>query len=130
MKRRITPHAAILIAILGFAGVAHLANPQFFDPLVPGWVPGSARLATNLSGLAEISVAVLVAVPRTRRVGGWAAFALFLAVYPANVQAALDGGMKHLDAPFNTAAAAWIRLPFQIPLLWLAWRVARSTTAD
>ena len=130
MKRRITPHAAILIAILGFAGVAHLANPQFFDPLVPGWVPGSARLATNVSGLAEISVAVLVAVPRTRRVGGWAAFALFLAVYPANVQAALDGGMKDLDAPFNTAAAAWIRLPFQIPLLWLAWRVARTATPD
>ena len=130
MKRRITPHAAILIAILGFAGVAHLANPQFFDPLVPSWVPGSARLATNVSGLAEISVAILVAVPRTRRVGGWAAFALFLAVYPANVQAALDGGMKDLDAPFDSAAAAWIRLPFQIPLLWLAWRVARSTTAD
>lgn len=130
MKRRITPHAAILIAILGFAGVAHLANPQFFDPLVPSWVPGSARLATNVSGLAEISVAILVAVPRTRRVGGWAAFALFLAVYPANVQAALDGGMKDLDAPFDSAAAAWIRLPFQIPLLWLAWRVARSATAD
>ena len=44
----------------------------------------------------------------------------------ANWQAALDGGMKEQDPPFDSAAAAWIRLPLQLPMLWGAWRVAHS----
>ena len=43
--------------------------------------------------------------------------------------AALDGGMKDMDPPFDSAAAAWLRLPFQLPLFWLAWRVARGGRA-
>lgn len=117
--------AVALIAVLGGAGVAHFANPSFFDPLVPGWMPGSARWVTYASGVVELVAAGLIAVPRTRRFGGWVAFATLLAVYPANIQAALDGGMEDMDPPFDSAAAAWLRLPFQLPLLWLAWRVAR-----
>jgi uncharacterized membrane protein len=88
------------------------------DARVGGWV-------TSASGVVEIAAAGLLAVPRTRRLGGWIALATLLAVYPANIQAALDGGMRHLDPPLDSAAAAWLRLPFQLPLLWLAWRVAR-----
>lgn len=116
-----------LTAILGGAGVAHLANPGFFDPLVPTWVPGGARWVTYASGAVELTAAGLVAHPRTRRFGGWFALVTFAGVYPANVQAALDGGMRGMDPPFDSAAAAWIRLPFQLPLFWLAWRVARRT---
>jgi uncharacterized membrane protein len=121
--------AVALIAILGSAGIAHFAKPDFFDPLVPRWMPGSARLTTYLSGVVELAAAVLVAVPRTRRFGGWFALATFVGVYPANIQAALDGGMKDMDPPFDSAAAAWLRLPFQLPLFWLAWRVARGGRA-
>ena len=103
-------------------------RPGFFDPLVPKWMPGSARLVTYLSGVVEVACAVLIAVPRTRRLGGLLALATFVGVYPANVQAALDGGMKGMDPPLDSAAAAWIRLPFQFPLFWLAWRVVRDTT--
>ncbi len=115
-----------LVGILGGAGVAHFARPDFFDPLVPRWMPGSARLTTYLSGAVELTAAVLVAVPRTRRFGGWFALATFVGVYPANIQAALDGGMQEMDPPFDSAAAAWLRLPFQLPMFWLAWRVARE----
>lgn len=122
------PRAATvaLTAILGGAGVAHFATPGFFDPLVPAWMPGGARWVTYASGVVELAAAGLVAHPRTRRFGGWFALATFVAVYPANIQAALDGGMKEMDPPFDSAAAAWIRLPFQLPLFWLAWRVARA----
>lgn len=117
---------AVLTAILGGAGVAHFVEPGFFDPLVPGWMPGGPRWVTYASGAVELTAAALVAVPRTRRFGGWFALATFAAVYPANVQAALDGGMRGMNPPFDSAAAAWIRLPFQFPLFWLAWRVARG----
>jgi uncharacterized membrane protein len=121
-----SPAAIALVAILGGAGFAHFAKPGFLDPIVPRWMPGSARLITYLSGAVELTAAVLTAVPRTRRLGGWFALATLIGVYPANIQAALDGGMKGMDPPFDSAAAAWLRLPFQLPLLWLAWKVARE----
>jgi uncharacterized membrane protein len=124
----LTPHAAAVAGILGGAGVAHLLNPAFFDAIVPSWVPGSKRLVTYASGVVEIVAAIMVAEPRTRRAGGWLALATFVAVYPANIQAALDGGMKELDPPFDSALAAWVRLPLQIPMFWLAWRVIRGAT--
>ena len=64
-----------LAAVLGFAGVAHFVRPQFFDPIVPDWMPGSARTTTYVSGVVELAAAVLVANPRTRRFGGWFAAA-------------------------------------------------------
>lgn len=118
--------AIAVSAILGSAGLAHLVKPGFFDPIVPKWMPGSPRLTTYASGLVELAAAILVATPRNRRLGGWVALATFLAVYPANIQAALDGGMKEMQPPFDSKAAAWLRLPFQIPLLWLAWNVAQG----
>ncbi len=128
MRSSTRPSAAAIavIAILGGAGVSHFAKPAFFDPIVPRWMPGSARLITYLSGVAEVGSALLVAVPRTRRLGGCLALATFVGVYPANVQAALDGGMKEMDPPFDSAVAAWLRLPLQLPMFWLAWSVARG----
>jgi len=108
--------------------MAHFAKPDFFDPIVPDWMPGSKRMVTYASGVVELAAALLVAIPRTRRIGGWVALITFIGVYPANIQAALDGGMKEMDPPFNSAAAAWLRLPLQLPLFWLAWRVAKGSS--
>lgn len=47
---------------------------------------------------------------------------MLIGVFPANIQAALDGGMKDLDPPMNSAAVAWARLPLQIPMIWAALR--------
>ena len=126
-RSRLSLPAVLLIIILGGAGVAHFAKPDFFDPIVPDWMPGSKRMVTYVSGVVELAAALLVAIPRTRRIGGWVALITFIGVYPANIQAALDGGMKEMDPPFNSAAAAWLRLPLQLPLFWLAWRVAKGT---
>src|SRR5215210_2554741 len=79
-----------LAAFLGFAGVAHFKNPEFFDDIVPHALPGSGRTWTYVSGVAELACAVAVARPATRRTGGLAAAALFVAVFPANVQMAVD----------------------------------------
>jgi uncharacterized membrane protein len=113
-----------LAALLGTAGVAHFVAPQFFDDIVPSWMPGSARTTTYVSGVVELVAAALVAIPRTRRMGGWFALATFVAVYPANIQGALDGGYRNVEGFAGSAAAAWLRLPLQLPLIWWAWRVA------
>lgn len=128
-RHRPSVPALLLIAILGLAGVGHFVAPEFFDRIVPEWMPGSERWVTYASGVVEVVAAVLIAVPRTRRFGGWFAFATFLGVYPANIQAALDGGMAEMEPPFDSALAAWLRLPLQLPLLWLAWKVAHEPPA-
>lgn len=119
--------AAALVGILGGAGAMHFVSPAFFDPIVPRWMPGSARWVTYASGVVELVAAALVANRRTRHLGAIVALLTFVGVWPANIQAALDGGMKSLDPPMDSAAVAWIRVPFQLPLIWLAWKLASTT---
>jgi uncharacterized membrane protein len=116
-----------LVALLAGAGTTHFTRPGFYEPIVPRPL-GSARAWVLGSGVVELCAAALVAVPRTRRLGGLLAAATFVGVFPANVKAALDGGMAHLDPPMNSPAAAWLRLPLQAPLVLWALRVARRAT--
>jgi len=130
MKRR-DRQAYNIAAILGGAGVMHFVSPKFFDAVVPEWMPGSARTVTYVSGVAELASAALVLNPSTRKLGGWCALATFVVVYPANIQMALDGGIEGAPkGPMNSAAAAWIRLPFQLPMMWTAFKVATAPSDD
>lgn len=115
----------VLISVLGSAGIAHFAVPEGFDEIVPHTLPGSPRSWTYLSGVAELLVAVSVATPCTRRVGGILAAALFVAVLPANIQMAVDWA----DRPLAKRLVAYGRLPLQIPLILLARHVSRTSTA-
>lgn len=128
-SRNSTGGALPLAALLATAGTLHFVKPEFFDPIVPDWMPGEKRTTTLVSGAVEIGVAVLIAWPRTRHLGGQLAALTFAAVFPANIQAALDGGMTQVKPPFNSAAAAWARLPLQVPLIAWARNVATTTRA-
>lgn len=114
--------ALALAALTGAAGVAHFRTPEPFDAIVPPLVPGSARFWTYASGVAELAVAGLLAVPSTRRLGGRAASVLFVAVFPANVQMAWD--WRH--EPLAKQAIAVGRLPLQGVLVAASERVARE----
>jgi len=78
------------------------------------------------SGIAKLTCAALLVLPRTRRIGAFASTALLVAVFPANVQMALDGGYRDAGFPFNSSAAAWARLPLQIPLVIWALSLRRA----
>jgi uncharacterized membrane protein len=114
-----------LAGLLATAGVAHFAMPKPFDRIVPRALPGRARTWTYVSGAAELAVATALAVPATRRAGGWLAAGLFVAVLPANVQMAVD--WRH--RPLALRAAAWARVPLQAPLVVQSLKVARSRPA-
>jgi uncharacterized membrane protein len=114
-----------LAVLLGLAGSMHFVNPRFFDVIVPRVMPGSARAWTYASGVAELVCAALIARPRTRRVGGLMATLVFIAVFPANVQMAVDW----MDRPMGDRAIALGRLPLQIPLVLWARRVAKDAAA-
>jgi uncharacterized membrane protein len=111
--------ALSLAALLTSSGVIHFVRPATFTDLVPSWVPGTAHQVVYVSGAAELAVAALVANPKTRRLGGYAAAALFVAVFPGNLKMALDPTDDTTLKYF-----AYARLPLQIPLIWWGLRVA------
>ncbi|MBN9099687.1 MULTISPECIES: hypothetical protein [unclassified Pseudonocardia] len=114
--------AVAMSTFLVGGGVLHFLIPAFFDAIVPRQLPGTARFWTIASGVAELGVAAAVAAPRTRRLGGLAAAALFVAVLPANITMAVDWS----DRSPREQAIAYGRLPLQIPLVLWAMKVRKD----
>lgn len=113
--------------VLLVMGALHFLVPAPFDTIIPRVFPESTRRPlTYASGAAEVATGALLVNPSTRRAGGFAAFWLLLAVWPANIDAALRGGYPGLPGFAGSALAAWLRVPLQLPLLWLAHRIHRD----
>ena len=112
-----------LAAMLLGTGTLHFLVPKPFDTIVPAELPGKARTYTLVSGAVEVGVGALLLLPGTRRLGALAAAALFVAVFPANVN------MVRLwwPRPWPMRIIALARLPFQIPMVIAALRVRRSS---
>jgi uncharacterized membrane protein len=109
--------------LLAAAGAAHFVATDAYAEIIPRTLP-APRAWVYASGAAELLCAGLVAAPRTRRLGGWLTAGLFVALFPANVQMALDGGIAG-GGLLGSPLVAWLRLPLQIPLIaWAVW-VAR-----
>ncbi|MFN3339365.1 MAG: hypothetical protein ACK40Z_06680 [Dietzia sp.] len=108
---------------LGAMGALHFVAPRPFDGLIPPELPGSARAWTYGSGVAELAVAALVAVPRTRALGGAAAVALFVGVLPGNLQMVRAWRRKPVW-PYQVIA--WGRLPLQVPMILAADSIRRG----
>lgn len=112
---RSTKRLATLFAVFG---VLHFARPQPFEAIVPKPLPRKRELV-YASGVAELLCAAGLLHPRTRSLAGRASVVLLTALFPANVQMALD-----LRGPARVAGFA--RLPLQIPLIRAALRAARE----
>jgi len=115
----------LLIALLFGVGTLHFVAPKPFDSIVPGALPGKARTYTYLSGVAEIVVGLALALPRTRRLGGLLAAALFIAVFPANVKFTADS-LGNPKAPLPIKIISVLRLPMQIPMVTTALKISRA----
>ena len=117
------PAAQRMAALLLGMGTLHFVAPKPFDSIIPAELPGSARFYTYASGVGELATGALLAVPRTRRLGALAAMALFIAVFPGNVN------MVRLwwDKPWPMRIVAIARLPLQIPMITTALRVYRNS---
>lgn len=113
----------ILAGILLGAGVLHFVYPKPFDSIVPKEIPGDPRTLTYASGVAEIAVGAGLLVDRTRKPAAGAAAALFLAVFPANVNMVRQWWRK----PLIYKVIALGRLPLQMPLVAAAIRVFRNS---
>jgi uncharacterized membrane protein len=104
-------------------GTLHFLAPKPFDDIVPAELPGSPRTYTYASGLVELTVGALLIPRRTRRLAALAAAALFVGVFPANVNMCRVWWSK----PWPMRVAALARLPLQIPMITTALKIRRNS---
>ena len=110
--------AALLLGV----GTVHFLAPKPFDDIIPAELPASPRFYTYASGVAEVGIGALLLARRTRRNAALAAVALFIGVFPANLN------MVRLwwDKPWPMRIFALARLPLQIPMITEALKVRRN----
>ncbi|GEP33072.1 membrane protein [Nocardioides szechwanensis] len=118
----LTPSVKVLAGIFAVSGTVHLVKPQFYEQIMPSWVPAH-REVILASGAAELALAAGLLAPRTRRLAGWGSVGLLLGVFPANVKMATDASKTH-----NTGlkAAAFGRLPLQWPMIKAAYAATKG----
>ena len=110
----------LMVLLYVGAGINHFVHPEPYTQIMPPWLPYPRELVL-LSGVFEVVLGVLLLPPATRPYAAWGVIALLIAVFPANVQMALDfhrQGNPHLWV-------ALLRLPLQLPLIGWAWKYTR-----
>ncbi|MDQ6840726.1 MAG: DoxX family protein [Actinomycetota bacterium] len=112
-----------MAAAFSVSGVVHLVHPVTFTRIVPDFLPARTALV-YASGVAELICAA--GLWRRARWAGIAAAVLLVAIWPANLQMAINAQNGHALA---TKIEDWIRFPLQIPLIWCALQ-SRAVPAD
>lgn len=106
-----------LAALFVMTGVAHFIVTEPMAEMVPPPFPPVATVLAT--GVLEILGAIGLLVPRTSKLAAWCLFVFLIAVFPANIYAAVNhtGLGGHLDGP----SYLWQRVPFQLLLLVWTW---------
>lgn len=109
----------LLAAIMITAGVLHFTRPEGFARIVPDYLPWPYALV-YLSGVFEIAGGLGLLIPRLRRLAAWGLIALYIAVFPANVNMAIH--QLPLGDTQPSPLLLWLRLPLQLVLIaWAYW---------
>jgi len=109
----------VLAVCMVIAGILHFVVPDPFIRIVPGMLPAPAALVF-ISGAIEILLGVGLLIPVVRQQAAWGLVILFIAVFPANLNMAIND-IEIADIPNNWWFQA-IRLPFQFVLIaWAYW---------
>jgi uncharacterized membrane protein len=116
---KIALRVLLAVAMVG-VGITHFTSPEPFVSIVPKALPWPLALV-YVSGVAEIAGGVGILVPRVRRAAGIGLIALYVAVFPANLNMALNNLPLGDGAP-PPAWVLWGRLPLQIVFIaWAYW---------
>ena len=122
LTRFLEKYKTLTIFVMGvmyvFIGIKHFTDPQYFLEIVPPQLPFKLFLV-YLTGLIEVVGGVAILAPKTRKAGAYLLIFLLVSVFPANIYLYVSETPQSLLG--ISEADALIRMPFQIPLILLAY---------
>jgi uncharacterized membrane protein len=123
-KEQLRVMLAICIIIVGSL---HFAVPDPFVKIVPDYLPNHLALV-YISGFFEILGGIGILVPPVSQAAAWGLLVLFIAVFPANINMAINA----IDLPGipDSSLLRWGRLPLQAVLIAWAWWYTRTDSLE
>jgi uncharacterized membrane protein len=113
----------VLAVAISVVGILHFVKPDPFTRIVPPELPYPLALV-YISGFFEILGGIGLLIPWVSVAAAWGLIALFIAVFPANINQAIHSipieGIPHHPVMY------WVRLPFQAVLIAWAWWYTRN----
>ena len=113
----------MIILYLG-AGINHFLHADFYVEIMPSWLPAHPLLV-QLSGVAEIILAIMLLFPLTQQVSAWLIMVM-LVVFLACIHVPMVLNFKGWDDYIWWIAV--VRLPVQYFLFRWAMRYTRGRT--
>ena len=121
--KEITIYIMSLLYVI--VGVKHFTNTDFFVAIVPPVISWKEE-AVLISGIIEIVLGLLLLFNQTRKLAAWGIILLLIAVFPANIYLYLSEIPRDIIGISKNQAL--FRLPFQIPLMIIAyWHTKKNT---
>lgn len=100
-------------------GITHFVKPEQYARIVPPQLPYPFELV-YISGFFEILGGIGLLIPIVSVAAAWGLVALFIAVFPANINMAVNN--IAVDGIPHNQALYWARLPLQAVLIaWALW---------
>lgn len=113
----------VLCVSIIVVGITHFVKPEQYARIVPPQLPNPVELV-YISGFFEILGGIGLLIPYVSVAAAWGLIALFVAVFPANINLAINNiaieGIPHSQFLY------WVRLPFQAVLIAWAWWYTRN----
>ncbi len=101
-----------------FIGIRHFTDPQYFLDIVPPQLPSKLFLV-YFTGLIEVVGGAAILSTKSRKAGAYLLIFLLVSVFPANIYLYVSETPQSLLG--ISQKDALIRMPFQIPLILLAY---------
>jgi uncharacterized membrane protein len=127
-QRSVKEKLRIILAIcIIIVGITHFTAPDPFIKIVPPYLPNHAALV-YISGFFEILGGIGILVPPVSQAAAWGLLLLFIAVFPANINMAVNA----IDLPNipDSDLFRWGRLPLQAVLIAWAWWYTKPDDLD
>jgi len=126
LSRKEVLRGVLAVAII-VVGITHFIRPDQYARIVPPELPYPVALV-YISGVFEILGGIGLMIPLVSVAAAWGLIALFVAVFPANINQAIHSipieGIPHHPLLY------WFRLPFQAVLISWAWWYTRKPEAQ
>jgi uncharacterized membrane protein len=106
-----------LVIMFLFTGFSHFSSLKHdFAAMIPDALPNDLWVI-YATGFFEIAGALGLLIPRTRKLAGVCLVLLLVALFPANVNAIING----IPLGGNAPTPLWVRAPMQLLYIGMVW---------